>query len=171
MKKLLGMLALILWAHPAAAQSAGDALKPGSCEHDVATLTAAGRTAGEAGLVIVIARLGEGERGRELNRRRLHNARTLLEDYGERAPDTIITAEGERVAGHGRLELYVAGKLFEVIALRRNADLLIGACLFEGRDPCGLEREKKLYSCLDKGSRAKQSKRRESDGGARQPHR
>jgi len=63
------------------------------------------------------------------------------------------TAEGARVSGYGRVELYVGGKLFYVLMIRRNADLAVGACSFDGDDPCTYEREKKLYPCLDRNRR------------------
>jgi hypothetical protein len=149
-KDLLSLVVLILVAHPAAAQSSETELKPNNCEYDISTLTAAHRTAGNDGLIIMIARLGNGERRRELNQRRLHNAQIFLVEFGNRASNTIITAEGERINGYGRIELYIAGKLFHIIAVRRNADLLVGACSFEGQDPCSFERERKLYPCLDR---------------------
>jgi hypothetical protein len=127
--------------------------KPTNCEFNISVLTGAHRVAGEDGLVIMIARLGNGERRRELNRRRLHNARTFLTEFGQRAPQTIVTAEGERVDGYGRVELYIGGKLFHVLMSYPNADLPVGACSFEGDDPCTYEREKKLYPCLDRNSR------------------
>ena len=149
---------MILAAYPAAAQSSETELKPNNCEYDISTLTAADRTAGNGSLIIMIARLGNGEHRREFNLRRLHNARTFLVEFGNRASNTIIPAEGARVTGYGRIELYVAGKLFQVIAVRRNADLLVGACSFEGQDPCSFERERKLYPCLDRNLRSKQRK-------------
>ncbi|HEX6731231.1 MAG TPA: hypothetical protein VF074_14500, partial [Pyrinomonadaceae bacterium] len=91
--------------------------KPTNCEFNIAVLTGAHRMAGDAGLVIMIARLGKGETKRELNRRRLHNARTFLIEFGQRAPQTIVTAEGERVNGYGRVELYAVGKLFHVLMI------------------------------------------------------
>lgn len=127
--------------------------KPTNCEFNISVLSGADRVAGEDGLVIMIARLGNGERRQELNRRRLHNARTFLTEFGQRAPQTIVTAEGESVDGYGRVELYVGGKLFHVLMIYPNADLAVGACSFEGDDPCTYEREKKLYPCLDRNPR------------------
>lgn len=127
--------------------------KPTNCEFNISVLTGAHRVAGDAGLVIMIARLGNGERRRELNHRRLHNARTFLIEFGQRVPQTIITAEGERVDGYGRVELYLGGKLFHVLMTNPNDDLAVGACSFEGDDPCTYKREKKLYPCLDRNPR------------------
>ena len=133
-------------------------MKPTNCEFNISVLTGAHRVAGDAGLVIMIARLGNGERRRELNHRRLHNARTFLIEFGQRVPQTIITAEGERVDGYGRVELYVGGKLFHVLMTNPNDDLAVGACSFDGDDPCKYEREKKLYPCLDRRSRRSKPK-------------
>ena len=122
--------------------------KPTNCEFNVSVLTGAHRAAGDGSLVIMIARLGTGETRKELNNRRLHNARTFLIEFGQRVPQTIVTAEGNRVDGYGRVELYVGGKLFHVLMMRLNDDLAVGACSFEGRDPCTDTREKKLHPCL-----------------------
>jgi hypothetical protein len=148
---LLGSLAIAAAQDPSRSVDSapiGMEAKPTNCEFHVATLDAAHDQAGKDGLVIVIARLGDGERRDDLNRRRLHNVRTYLKDFDHRSPHTIITAEGERVSGYGRVELYVGGKLFYVLMIRSNADLAVGACSFEGNDPCAYERERKLYPCL-----------------------
>src|SRR5207247_3130982 len=105
------------------------------------------------GLVIAIARLGDGEQKPDLNRRRLHNVRTYLAEFDGRSSERVVMAEGERVNGYGRIELYVDGKLFYVLMISPNADLAVGSCSYEGEDPCTHEREKKLYPCLDRASR------------------
>ena len=51
-----------------------------------------------------------GEQRQELNR--LHNVRTYLVQFDLRSPETIVTAEGLRVNGYGRVELYVGGNSF-----------------------------------------------------------
>lgn len=103
---------------------------PYFCEGNVATLNIAHLKAGETGLITFIARLGDGETRRELNRRRLHNVRTYLtsELYRKRDPKTVVVAEGERVKGYGRIEIYIKGVLFDGLAVKRNADLLVGTC-------------------------------------------
>ena len=128
--------------------------KPSNCEFNIATIDAAnGKAEDDGGLVIAIARLGDGEEQKELSRRRLHNVRTYLMEFDRRSPEMIVTAEGERVKGYGRVELYVGGKLFYVLMIRPKADLPVGSCSYEGEDPCSHEREKKLYPCLDRKSR------------------
>jgi len=133
--------------------------KPTNCEFNISVLTGVHRMAGDTGLVIMIARLGRGEARRDLNHRRLHNARTFLTEFGHRNPQTIVTAEGDRVGGYGRVELYAAGKLFHVLMTNPNDDLAVGACSFEGDDPCIYELEKKLYPCLDRKTRRSSKKR------------
>jgi len=103
---------------------------PGNCEDNVFILNAAHVAADATGddtLIIAIARLGDGERRRELNRRRLHNVRVFLTELQKRKPSTVIIAQGEQVGGYGRVELYVGGRLFQVIAIKTNDDLLVSA--------------------------------------------
>jgi hypothetical protein len=70
--------------------------------------------------IIIIARLGDGERSRRLNRRRLYLIRRYLNYIREIPEERLVTAEGERVAGRARLEIYLKGKLFMVLAISRN---------------------------------------------------
>jgi hypothetical protein len=82
---------------------------------------------GKDSLVIAVARLGHGETSRELNRRRLYNLGVHWKDYG--LPEKrLIAAEGERVNGYGRVELYVSGKLFDVLLVKRGKDLCVDCC-------------------------------------------
>jgi len=78
---------------------------------------------GKSELVFVIARLGKGEYTSRLNQRRLHNARTYLENRLK--SESIIVAEGERVNGEGRVEFYVGSELMIVSMVRRGADLCV----------------------------------------------
>lgn len=109
--------------------------EPTNCENHIAVLEAAHQEAGQDELLILIARRGVGESRRDINHRRLYNARTYLADYlNVRAPERIVIAEGEPINGYGRVELYVSGRLFYVLALTRNADLLVGSCEPEALD-------------------------------------
>lgn len=83
--------------------------------------------AGENKITIAIARLGNGEQSRELNRRRLYTIRAYLTAM-ELPPQRLITAEGERVQGYGRIELYVGGELVEVLSVEQCKDLPVGIC-------------------------------------------
>jgi hypothetical protein len=83
--------------------------KPTNCETHIAILDIADQDAGQNGLIIMIGRLGDGERSRELNQHRLHSARTYLTEYRRvHSPSTIVIAEGERVSGFGRIECTLA---------------------------------------------------------------
>jgi hypothetical protein len=129
----------------ASAETFQTEVRPINCEHNIARLDIAHDKAGN-GLIILIARLGDGEFNQEFNRRRLHSARKYLSAYAVRAEEMIITAEGERVRGYGRVEIYVEGKLFDILAVRRNADLSVGSCEpQELDDPRQRELRKKLY--------------------------
>lgn len=130
-------------------------IEPTNCEHHILILESAHHAAGKDGLVILIARLGNGENRQDLNRRRLHNARVYLTEYLKlRAPEPIVTAEGEQVKGYGRIELYVGGKLHYVLALKRNADLIVGSCEPEELDDVRQkELRLKLYPWRDRNPR------------------
>jgi len=79
-------------------------------------------------VTILVARLGDSEQPREVNRRRLHNVRTFLTTYPDLNAKNVITAEGERVRGFGRVEIYVGGKLVDVILAEKNKDLEVECC-------------------------------------------
>jgi hypothetical protein len=129
---------------------------PRNCEGNVFILNAAHVAANATGAdasIIAIARLGDGERNRMLNHRRLHNVRVYLTEFGwHRDPATVITAEGERVKGYGRVELYVRGVSFESLAVRRNHDLLVGSC--EPDDMRPVKAESNLYPFRDRRPRS-----------------
>ena len=76
-------------------------------------LSASEASEDEDGYVIAVARLGDGERSPEINRRRLK----FIRDYSVnvRGWDRIVVASGERVKGLGRVELYAGGKLLYVL--------------------------------------------------------
>src|SRR5258705_2314641 len=71
--------------------------------------------------VIAIARLGNGERISELNRRRLHTVRQYFIARGVPS-DRLVVAQGERVNGYGRFEIYLHGELIEHLVGERCAD-------------------------------------------------
>ncbi len=53
----------------------------------------------------------------------------VLTESWHRDPNTVVTAEGARVKGFGRVELYVRGIPFIALGVRRNEDLLVGSCI------------------------------------------
>lgn len=134
--------------------------KPANCESDIAILDLASRRAGENGLIIAIAGLGDGESQRSVNLRRLHNVRVYLTEWnGRRNPKTVVIAEGERVSGYGRIELYVGGELLQVLLVRPNGDLIVGSCTYEINSPSEQRRENNLYPWRDRFQRRFRSKR------------
>lgn len=124
-------------------------VRPTNCEYNVSVLTAAHQEAGDGGSIRVVAHLGTREKRRDLNRRRLHNVRTFLTEFGGRDPKSIITREGKRVDGYARVNLYIGGNLFHTFMVRRDDDLRVGVCVYEEQEgPCADERQRKLYPCL-----------------------
>jgi len=76
--------------------------------------------------LIIIARLGEGEHPRQLNRARLKEVQTYLEYH----PDlSVVVAEGDRAKGYGRLEFYVGGRLLYTLPIQKNARLRLFNCI------------------------------------------
>jgi hypothetical protein len=83
------------------------------------------RTSEETHL-IVIARLGDGEKSRRLNTSRLKHVHDFLGN--NRGVTKIVTAEGERKRGYGQLEFYVGGRLLFTLPIRRNKNVDLGSC-------------------------------------------
>jgi hypothetical protein len=76
--------------------------------------------------IIAIARLGDGETSSRYNLRRLKSMKDSLSHSISR--ERIVTAQGERIKGRGRVEIYLDGRLFIVFTVGRNQDLHIGNC-------------------------------------------
>ena len=82
-------------------------------------------------VLVIIARLGDGEHSLETSRGRLHNAKERLLIRSGVTPVTrgqIVTAVGDRRKGFGRLEFYAGGKLVERILIRKNKQLCVDCC-------------------------------------------
>lgn len=103
---------------------------PGNCETNTARLDYLQTEAREAqaalamNVVIIIARLGDGEYNIKLNQRRLYTVKKYLGS----SVTNLITAQGERVKGYGRIEVYMYGVLKEVLLIKKCQDLLVGSC-------------------------------------------
>jgi hypothetical protein len=101
---------------------------PGSCETNSADLNVVAQDELPlVGVAIAISRLGTGETSRTLSRRRLLDVKQMLIKYGLPEP-RIVTGEGEKVKGYGRIELYVAGKLHRVLLAYPNKLLCVDCC-------------------------------------------
>ena len=82
---------------------------------------------GKSDYLILVARLGRGEKNRALNRRRLHNVSERLKAAGIEAKKVVV-AEGERVSGLGRIEVYAGGRMVESLRVMRNQDICVECC-------------------------------------------
>lgn len=69
---------------------------------------------------IIITRLGTGERSRKLVQARLYGPSNYLVASLGLPKSRVITAEGERVRGPGRVEVYVGGKFLLLFEMERN---------------------------------------------------
>ena len=93
-----------------------------SNEDSKAALDLVAETAGEGKLIIMIARLGNGESNRKLSWRRLQTAGSFLESVRAVPKQRMVLAEGEVMRGQGRIEVYLDGKLYMIIVSARNKD-------------------------------------------------
>jgi hypothetical protein len=101
----------------------------GNCESNAATLDLVYALGENNGLTIVIARLGDGEKQRSLNQRRLKVVRRYLTEEGWKKPkESVILAEGEPTTGLGRLEFYVSGRLVKALLIRRRQTFEAFSC-------------------------------------------
>ncbi len=142
-RKALLILSLILMfcseiLNPADAQNQ-NSLEPviatadgGYCEGTKAILDRFCIEAGNDGVIILVARLGNGEVSRKSNRDRLQHINYYLNITRAIPKNRLVLAEGERVRGLGRVEIYAQGKLMLVLTVKRNGDIL-------GLKSCGLE--------------------------------
>lgn len=95
-----------------------------NCDSTKSNFDLIAQTAGGEGTIIVIGHLGRGELSRELVQRRLRNLKEFIYFTRGVSKERTVTAEGERVAGLGRIDIYINGKLFMVFRMRRNRDFL-----------------------------------------------
>lgn len=106
-------------------------LKSAGCEIDEANFDVVRVDAlerlGENGFLIAVARLGIGDKRRNLNRSRLSSTKEWLRNAAFPI-DRLVLAEGERVSGNGRVEFYIGGKLTHVILPTPNFGLCIECC-------------------------------------------
>lgn len=93
---------------------------PAECEIALAVLDNALQKAREVKdtNIIVIARLGKKERNQKLNQSRLKFVKNRFKSFGW---NNSVFAEGSRVSGFGCIEIYIAGKQFVVLRLKKDA--------------------------------------------------
>jgi hypothetical protein len=111
--------------------------RPGDCEINLIRMEGVNRLATEQsnrdGVVIAVARLGDGEYRQELNRRRLQNVLTVLRDNLGLREERVVLASGGRVRGYGRVEIYIGGKLVDALLVDRGRDLCVDCCDIDER--------------------------------------
>jgi hypothetical protein len=78
--------------------------------------------------VFVIAHLGSGEVSQNLSRRRLKDIGAEFDQIGPMDRKTLILAEGERVKGQPRVEVYLGSELYFVSYIPRNGDFCSLCC-------------------------------------------
>lgn len=113
------------------AQGWGIPDRPLNCEmnfQNLEYLSGLVRQESRGGVLIIIARLGDGEKDRGLNRRRLYNVRLKLSGGLDVPAERIIVAEGERLRGFGRVEFYFGGELVGALLIQKRGDICVGCC-------------------------------------------
>jgi hypothetical protein len=103
--------------------------KPNTCEENAAymdiSLEISKEVANPNGNIILIARLGKQESNGDLNRRRLFNIAERYR-YTRNVPaEKIVVAQGERVKGFGRVEIYLNGEMIGALVIQRNRDICV----------------------------------------------
>ena len=136
LKILASVVLLITVVSTVASQQASMASstneRPGNCESNSAQLdrvrneASSGIEKGE--VIIAIGRLGKEEVSRELNRRRLYSVQAYLGKRAGVPEKSIVVGEGQHVEGYGRVELYVGGKLLNVLLAEPNKLLCVECC-------------------------------------------
>lgn len=79
--------------------------------------------------IFVIARLGRGEAARSLSLQRLQAARSYLVATKGIDKEQVIFAEGEKIAGEGRVEFYLGSKLMLVSLAARGKNVRLVCCI------------------------------------------
>ncbi len=111
--------------------------KPLNCEENLIHMEIAAQLTSEEsqreGVLIAIARLGDGEQLQELNYRRLHNVRVSLTENLGVEPQRLVVASGEQVRGYGRVEFYLGGGLIGTLPVERGKDICVDCCDIDER--------------------------------------
>ena len=132
----VGLLCCLMWVDAGAQENQSkptasypSPTHPVDCEAAttyIETAIVMAQEAGDDSYLIIIARLGDGERSRKLNLDRLNTVKAFKKKWRGK----MVIAEGERVKGYGRLEIYVGGKQAFTLPLRRNANVDFWSCRF-----------------------------------------
>lgn len=98
--------------------------------------------------LIVISHLAQGE-SPAMSKRRLYNAKYFfLTAPNSRPPDSILTAEGEKVSGKAYIDFFVGGDLSLRVFLNKDADFIVTACIADPPNSrCQSPKERIFYPC------------------------
>ncbi len=124
------MFVLLFSAHAVLAQSKGDSCESASLKLDL--IRNAFSNAATDQKVILIGRTGV-EKPSDWNERRLHAVREYLLFNGV-PTEYIVSAVGKPTAKVGQVEVYLFGKLADIIFAGPNAEIPVGSCDHDGED-------------------------------------
>ena len=79
-------------------------------------------------VLIILARLGNGEKRRDLNLRRLNNVRKALTQTLGIEAAKVVTGRGEHIKGYGRVEFYIGGELVGALLISKHNPVI--KCVF-----------------------------------------
>lgn len=132
-------------------------IEPKPCEFNNLMLEQANREAGKDSVIILIARPGIKDTKKDISKKRLHTASAYLVEYGKfRSPEKVIVAEApsEGKLYYGGVEIYVNGKLLDILTSGPNGLLGLGSCSHpDAEDDESRKRNALLYPWLYKKNR------------------
>lgn len=79
-------------------------------------------------VIILIARLGDGEKSRKYNERRLEVIKAGITASDKDSAKKVITAQGGRVSGKGVVEVYADGQLIAIFKAERKKNIASRNC-------------------------------------------
>jgi hypothetical protein len=107
-------------------------LKSAGCEIDESNFSVVENASREIrsgnGFLIAVARLGDGDKARNLNQQRLNAAKQWLVGKAHFPANKLILAEGEKISVNGRVEFYIGGVLTHIVFPKPNVGLCWECC-------------------------------------------
>lgn len=107
------------------------ALKPRGCERNNVVLELANEEAGIDSVLVLIGRPGIKDKRKDITEKRLYTAAAYLVKYlsNSRTEKSTITGQSQNIGNeYGILEIYVKGKLFDVLASSPDFEIGLGSC-------------------------------------------
>lgn len=105
--------------------------EPKGCEYNNISLEQANRDANSDTVILIIGRLGNKDRKKDITERRLYSASAYLTQYlsYSRSTESVVAAEGKNIGNEfGVLEIYVNGKLYDTLLSNPDFDIGLGSC-------------------------------------------